>query len=235
VTERPLLQLRPLGTSEELRVANTFTVFANGNNLVVADDVVRRSIRCGIDTNSETPETRTFSTNPQAMVLANRGDYIAASLTIGRAYIAARRPMRPAPLPSYERWSDLVRGALIWLGYTDPVATMDDIRGTDPVRQDRAAIFAAWRDELKIDQGYLASEIAEQAEARYSYNQTLVRPKLRAALLAVAEKRGRSGEIEPRRLGIWLNKSENTIAGGLKLTVDRGDPNRLRWQLRRGS
>jgi hypothetical protein len=232
VTERPLLQLRPLGTSDELRVANTFTVFANGNNLVVADDLVRRGIRCSLDAETETPETRTFSGNPRALALGERGGYIAAALTIGRAYIAARRPLRPAPLPSYEGWSDLVRGALIWLGYADPVATMDDIRGADPVRQDRAAVFTAWREELTIDQGYLAAEIAELAEARYSYGGALARPKLRAALLAVAEKRGRSGEIDPRRVGIWLKKNENTIVDGFKLTVDRGDYQRPRWLLR---
>jgi putative DNA primase/helicase len=232
MTERPLLQLRPLGTSDEIRVANTFTVFANGNNIIVADDVVRRSIRCGIDAESETPETRTFSKNPRAMVLANRGDHIAAALTIGRAYIAAGRPLLPPPLPSYEGWSALVRGALIWLGYRDPVVTMDDIRGADPVRQDRASVFAAWREELKVGTEYLAAEIAEHAEARYDYDHSLVRPKLHAALLAVASKRGRGDEVDPRRLGIWLKKNENTIVDRLKLTVDRSDATRPHWQLK---
>jgi putative DNA primase/helicase len=232
VTERPLLQLRPLGTSDEIRIANTFTVFANGNNLVVADDLVRRGIRCSLDANDETPEKRTFGSNPLALALGDRSAYVAAGLTIGRAYIAARRPMRPAPLPSYEGWSDLVRAALVWLGYADPVATMDDIRGADPVRQDRAAVFTAWREELKIGQEYFAAEIVELAEPRYSYGGKLIRPKLRAALLAVAEKRGRGDEIDPRRLGIWLKKNEDTIVGAFKLTADRRDPSRPRWLLR---
>ena len=38
VTERPVLQIRPLGTSNLLRIANTFTVFINGNNLVIGAD-----------------------------------------------------------------------------------------------------------------------------------------------------------------------------------------------------
>jgi putative DNA primase/helicase len=207
VTERPLLQLRPLGTSDEIRVANTFTVFANGNNLVVADDVVRRSIRCGLDANSETRRPEPSARTRGQLVLANRGAYIAAVLTIGRGYIAAGRPQRPDPLPSYEGWSDLIRGALIWLDYPDPVLTMEDIRGAEPLRQDRATVFAAWGDELTVGTGYLAAEVAEQAEATYSYGGARVRPRLRAALLAVASKRGRVDEIDPRRLGIWLKRT----------------------------
>jgi putative DNA primase/helicase len=231
VTERPLLQLRPLGTSETIRVANTFTVFANGNNLAVADDIVRRSIRCRIDAETETPEQRTFATNPRALALGNRGLYIADALTLARAYIVAGRPERLRPLPSYEGWSDLVRSALVWLGYDDPVATMEDIRGTDPVRLARADIFAAWRDELPIAEQYQTGEIAEHAEARYDYNQSLIRPKLRAALLAVAAKRGRGDEIDVTRLGLWLRRNENTIVDKFKLTVDRIDRARPRWQL----
>jgi hypothetical protein len=86
VTERPLLQLRRLASSDQIRVANTFTPLANGNNATVADDLVRRTISCTLDANMEKPDERTFSTNPLAMVLNSRGAYIAAILTIARAY-----------------------------------------------------------------------------------------------------------------------------------------------------
>jgi putative DNA primase/helicase len=94
VTERPLLSLRALGKSDQHRIPNTFSFFANGNNIKVADDMVRRVIRCALDANCESPETRTFRSNPLAMIRANRGKYVAACLTIARAYIAAGRPIR---------------------------------------------------------------------------------------------------------------------------------------------
>jgi putative DNA primase/helicase len=109
VTERPLLQLRALGKSDKIRVANTFTVFANGNNVAVADDMVRRTIRCALDANVENPELRTFRGDPLATVRRNRGKYVAACLIIARAYLAAGMPGRLPPLPSYEAWSDRVR------------------------------------------------------------------------------------------------------------------------------
>ena len=165
VSERPALQLRPLGTSTEIKIPNVFSVFVNGNNLVTADDLVRRSIRASLDANSETPETRVFKTNPLAEILTHRGDFVAACLTIARAYLAAGSPGRLTPLASYEPWSDLVRSALCWLDYPDPVATMATIRGADPVRQERGAIFEAWGSELSLSQSYLVAEVVEAAES----------------------------------------------------------------------
>src|SRR5262249_44493596 len=49
VTERPLLEVRALGKSDQHRIANAFTLFANGNNVPVADDMVRRTLRNALD------------------------------------------------------------------------------------------------------------------------------------------------------------------------------------------
>jgi hypothetical protein len=233
LTERPLLELRRLGSSDPIRVANTHTVFANGNNLAIADDMVRRTIQATLDANTENPEQRTFKANPLKMIRAGRGRYVAACLTIVRGYLAAGSPGKLPPIESYEEWSDLVRSALVWLGYADPVETMDTARGADPVREDRSTVFAAWRTELDVNAGYLAAELAELAECRYDYDQSFVRPTLRSALLAVADKHGSGGQIDTKRLGHWLKKNENTIVGGHKLIADRSDASRPRWRLRR--
>ena len=193
---------------------------------------VRRTISCTLDADMENPEKRTFTANPLATVLHNRGAYIAACLTIARAYIAAGSPGRLTPLPSYEGWSNLIRSPLVWLGCADPVTTIEAARSTDPVRENRSAVFKSWRDELGIDQQFLAVELVELAERRYDYDQSLVRPALRAALLNVAAQRGNASQIDPRKLGIWLKKNENTIVGNHKLIVDRNDFHRPRWQLR---
>jgi putative DNA primase/helicase len=235
VTERPLLQLRPLGTSDKIRVANTFTTFANGNNVAVADDLVRRTICCELDANVENPECRTFEGDPLAAVHRDRGSYVAACLSIALAYIAAGKPNRLPRLPSYEGWSDTVRSPLVWLGFSDPVETMATARAVDPVRQARARVFEAWDRELR-QEAHTASEIIDLAEERYSYDGSLCRPALHAALIEVAEKRGRpANQLDTRRLGKWLAKQENTIAGQLKLTIDRSDRQRPRYSVREPS
>ncbi len=230
VTERPLLQLRALGRSDKVRVANTFTTFANGNNVAVADDLVRRTIACALDADMERPETRTFYGDPLAAVRRNRGAYIAACLTIARAYLAAGKPERSAPLASYEQWSDVVRSPLMWLGLADPVETMGAIRDADPVQQERSTVFATWLAELGADAAYTAPEIIEMAEAQL-YDGSLVRPSLNAVLREIAQARTGPARIEPKRLGKWLGRQENCIAVGLKLRMDRADQRRIRYSL----
>jgi putative DNA primase/helicase len=230
VTERPVMEIRPLGTSDMLRVPNAFTTFINGNNLVIGADNVRRCVQCALDADMETPEERQFRNDPVALVLAERGKYIAACLTIARAYIVAGRPGKLPPRASYEGWSDLVRSALVWLGWSDPVETVAAIRSDDPIRQQRAAVFTTWAAELIPTIGYQTSELIEQAEAWAQGNR--IHPELFAALFAVAAPRGGGQQIDPVRLGLWLRANLDTVARGWKLTVDRTDKARPRWALR---
>jgi len=236
VSERPLLQLRPLGQSQPVRVANSFTIFANGNQASVTNDVVRRTIQCGIDANMENPEDREFKCNPLAVVLADRGPYVAACLIIARAYIAAGRPGKLKPLPSFERWSDTVRSALCWLGRADPVSTISAARSEDPVRQERLSVFKAWATEYVIGMSLLTSEIIKAAEDVRSTNGSddpggWQRPALHDALLVVAEQRAVKGKIDATKLGQWLARNVNNVAGIYKLTADRSDSARPRWRL----
>jgi Bifunctional DNA primase/polymerase, N-terminal len=232
VTERPILQLRPLGTSDMVRIANSFTVFANGNNLSAPADLVRRTLLARLDANLENPEDREFTADPVRDVMASRGTYVAACLTIGRAYVVAGNPSPCRPLPSFERWSNLVRSALVWLGCADPCASMEMARAEDPIRAARAAIFKAWELELKINpSGFTAPQLIEECEVRDESG--FFHPLFREACLAVAAER--SGvTVSSRRLGKWLASANNNRVGDLKLTANRQDPSRVRWVLARG-
>ena len=45
--EQPLLSIRMLGRNDKnFEVWNRWTMFANGNNMVIASDLVRRAVRC---------------------------------------------------------------------------------------------------------------------------------------------------------------------------------------------
>lgn len=229
VTERPVLQIRPLGSSNMIRIANTFTAFANGNNLTVGADFVRRTLQCALDAQLENPEARQFSTDPVATVLADRGKYIAAILTIARAYIVAGSPGRLPQRASYQGWSDTVRSALVWLNWPDPVDSLAGVQAADPIRQQRAAVFAAWIEELMPNVGYRTSELIRQAE-EYNLSER-ARPALFEALFAVAAPATGHQQIDPKRLGQWLLGNAGTIARGHKLVVDRSDAARPRWKL----
>jgi putative DNA primase/helicase len=229
LTERPLLQPRRLGRAELVNIDNSFCVLANGNNLTTGGDVVRRAIQVALDANLENPETRCFARDPVSEVLADRGRYVAAVLTIARAYRVAGSPTRLPPLASYEIWSDNVRSPLAWLGWADPVASIERIRSEDPVRSARAAVFTAWANELQVNIGYHTSELIAAAERHENGERS--RQALWTALFAVAGHKSGHQVVDPAKLGIWLKTNADTIAAGHKLLVDRSDKARPRWRL----
>ena len=120
--ERPIVEVRILGKSERVRIeARGVSMYSTGNNIILVGDLCRRVITAVLDAQMERPELRAFRGNPVAKILADRGKYVAAALTICRAYAIAGRPDKKTPLASFGGWSDTVRSALMWLGEADPV------------------------------------------------------------------------------------------------------------------
>lgn len=226
--ERPLLSLRPLGSSSDVEIPNTVTVFMNGNNLTTVADLVRRVLVCHLDANSEAPEERVFQDDPLARILADRGRYVAAALVIVRAYIAAGMPDRLAPLPSFGAWSDRVRSALVWLDCADPVATIGAAHDDDPQRQLRAELFDDWETAIGAGIYLRPTEAIAEAE-KADMPGSRVRAELRAVFARAAVAGDRHGGISPDRLGRWLARNTDTIAGHRKLTADRSAKTRPRW------
>jgi hypothetical protein len=222
LVERPMVSVRPLGVSKLIDVESRATVFANGNNIIPRGDIVRRTLLCTLDANMERPEQRHFKTNPLSQIMADRGKYIAAALTIVRAFLTAGRPSMPPPLASYDEWTTMVRAPLMWLGCEDPVKTQEKARDSDP----ELIIFSAVMAQLVnlIGPGHekmTAGQIKDAAEEKYSGSYgngapTYRRPELRKVLLDAA---GRHDEIESRKLGNFLTRFKGRIAGGMKLVA----------------
>ena len=99
----------------------TALVLASGNNLTFAGDVARRVVVCRLDAQMERPDARAFNFDVHDEVLVHRPALVVAGLTILRAYVVAGRPEKLTPMGSFTDW-DLIRGALVWLGMTDPSA-----------------------------------------------------------------------------------------------------------------
>ena len=132
LTERSLVKIRVLGRSEMPECECHTTVFATGNNIAIKGQLVRRTLRCRLDAVVERPELREFKKNPLSDALQDRAAYVAAALTIIRAYLAAGAPEVCGPLGSYAAWSRMVRSPLVWLGQPDPFNSTEKTREEDP-------------------------------------------------------------------------------------------------------
>ena len=223
--------IRRLGGSDETTVPNAFTVFANGNNLSAPADLVRRTLVCRLDAGMESPEKRLFASDPVETVLADRGYYVAAALTIGRAYVAAGSPGQLDPLPSFKSWSNLVRSAIVWLGMPDPCLSMDAAKVDDPFHAAKVGVFHAWQSELGLRIAGLTTrrliELANEVD-EHGFRH----PLFREACLDVAGERNDT-DISSRRLGRWLEKNTNNVIGQMRLLCDRSDAARPKWLLQR--
>jgi putative DNA primase/helicase len=218
----PRIGVRPLGTSTKVEATNTWTLFANGDNILLPGDMVRRAIIARMDPDVENPELREFRGDPLGRVTADRGFYVRAILTIVRAYVTAGHPGKPKPLASFSGWSDLVRGALMWLRCADPVASIQESRADDPERGKLALLLETFPGE---QERYRTAELIAAANETDEHDKP-VRPEFLAAVRAAG--RDRRGNITAEALGYWLRGQRNRVAGGWKL-VRSGTETRPEW------
>lgn len=220
VTERPTVRIRILGKSETPECEFRGILIANGNNLVVVGDMTRRTLLSALDAEVERPEDRQFTFDPVMRVAADRGRFVAAGMTVIRAYVAAGQPGKLPQLASYGSWSDRVRSALVWLGEADPALTMRAVRDADPVLSMLCSVMQAWLEAFG-DAGMTGAEVvAELSSFDHTTDHGARLAALRAAIAPVAAVRG---VIDASRLGYWLRQSKGRPVAGLKFisSLDR--------------
>ena len=218
-TERPLIELRPLGKTETVEIESRAACLGTGNNVTPTADIVRRTMVCDLDAAEERPELHVFNSDPLRAVERDRWRYVAAILTIARAYILAGCPPRQItplpPLGSYRDWTRLVRAPLVWLGKPDPVESMEKIRTEDPDRNDMAELFA-----LIDKQPFKARDLASAAERNKALHDVLMR---------VSDSQG---SISTKALGRWLTRHQDKVVNGKRITrYSSGDQHGHRFVL----
>lgn len=229
MTEQTLLHIRILGRSESVECQWRGNIHATGNNVGVKADMVRRSISCQIDAGVEVPEQRNFRQDPEQMIMANRGKYVAAALTIARAWREAGEPRQGGPIASYGLWSRAVRQPLMWLEMEDPVKTMDRSREEDPVRASARMFLDLWREVFGIGEAQAVSDVISRAYA----DSTLPTSPGKQLFDFLVTNQGERGEINPNRVSRWLRFLERQVHDGKMLDRAVGaDQARIRYVLK---
>jgi hypothetical protein len=207
-TERPLVRVRILGKSETPDIECRAAMLATGNNAKVVGDMTRRAVICNLDADTERPELRKFKRDPLKEVIANRGRYVAAALTIIRAYIRAGAPSVAGSLGSYSDWDLMVRWPLVWLGQTDPAASMEQARAEDDGLSNLRTVF----DRLKPNEWLTAKQIIEFADTLRGNGID----DLFEVLWYVTDNKK---ELSPVGVGKWLSGRAGNVIGNKKLRI----------------
>lgn len=225
--ERPSMRIRPLGTSDMCETENQACIFATGNNVWVAGDMVRRTLFSCLDANLERPELRSFPFNPVSMVMENRGLYVSACLNIVRAHMLADKPDILPKIASFDGWSDTVRSSLVWLGCDDPCKSMETARENDAELNTLKEILTLWSEAFGED-GKTCSDVERELNSASAESFTFI--DLRAALLREV---GERGSINTKRLGKWIGGRERKIVDGLSFSRSGSSNGSIRWTVRR--
>jgi hypothetical protein len=229
ILTQPTWQDRLLGGNDNLTVSTRTLWLANGNNLEFREDVSRRAILCTMDAGVEKPEERGgFDLDLKVEVPRRRGELVAAALTVLRAFIVAGRPGldKLTPFAGFEEWSDLVRGALVWLGEPDPCETRVEVSAGDSAREELADLLSAWEGAVGVGEVVTTKELL--AAAHSEANEGPGHGVLLAALDAVCPR-----GANPRSVGWYLRKVKGRIRGGRRIVVVQGEREGLAYRLER--
>ena len=182
---------------------------ATGNQVSLSDELARRTLWIRLEPDVERPELRTGFRHPDLLrwVREQRGQLVAACLTLARAWVVKGRPrgseVLGTILGSYDSWLDVVGGVLAVAGIEGLLANRESI--TDQADDE----LAPWRMFI-----YLWREGVEQ--------HMLPREAHAHQLLDVAEKSGLEIEAmgfqsQLKRLGKALSKIEGRVIGSVRI------------------
>ena len=198
---------RRLGVNEKIRAPLITTWFATGNNIALVGDSSRRTLHIRLDSTWERPEERDGFKHADLLewVQLERPRLLAAALTILRAYFVADRPaMQVMPWGSYEAWTRIVRGAVLFAGLPDPADTREELMAfadTDAALQ--KALLSGLEELDQAGKGLTAVEVVKRVKDS---------PDSFSALRnAIVELRpGRNGELpDAKGLGNLFRKIRN--------------------------
>lgn len=219
-------QDRVLGGNDQGHVSTRTLWLANGNNLEFREDMSRRAILCTMDAGVERPAERKFDMDLKVEVPRRRGELVPAALTVLRAFVVAGRPGldRLTPFGSFEDWSDLVRGALVWAGEPDPCKTLADVAAVDSVREELAALIEAWAAAVDVGRVVTAGELLSLASERAAEGPG--RDGLMLALEAACPRR-----ISPKAIAAHLKRVKGKVVGGRRIVSFSSGNNSLAYRL----
>lgn len=146
---------RILGKSDQTTILAKPCWYGNGNNVRIKSDTARRVQHIRITSPLENPEHRTGFRFPDLIghVRRHRAAYVRAALTVLRAWYVAGAPAPAKPLRSwgsYERWSAVVRHAIVWLGEPDPGLTQKELElHADTESNALADLLGGWAELCK--------------------------------------------------------------------------------------
>ncbi|MCC0024425.1 MAG: hypothetical protein H6874_09405 [Hyphomicrobiaceae bacterium] len=223
-------QCRVLGISGNKTVPTNVLFLLNGNGLQFEGDIRTRVIMCHLDAGVENPGARKFDRDLRTYVPEHRPQLVAAALTVLRAFVVAGRPGVEDldAFGRFEDWSNLVRGALVWLGEPDPCATREALDAIDPERDNLAALMRAWLKVIGTEKWVTAKQVIDAAQPDFGDSVDAIDNDLDEALLTLFPRFKTT-----KTVGRYLTKYKGRIVDGMRIQLHavKGESTEYRLEL----
>lgn len=217
-------QDRIMRNTNMLPVGTRTLFLSSGNNVGPIGDMTRRCVTINLDPGCELPAARAFKrADLIGEVRRERNKYVAAALTVVRAWIAADRPRTEAkPLVSFMEWTELCCQPLMWLGLPDPAKSVFDGMASDPDQLLLGQFLQGWND-LFADKAKHVRDVVAHVRSGCPGGQDF-----EDVLLDVT---GGHGQVDTRKLGKWMARHEGRKVGGLRLEQAPMTRNVASWRV----
>lgn len=226
---------RILGKSERCVVDNVRTVWAvSANGATFSGDTAARTLPICLRYDGSRPEDRNFGVKDwEATALERRGELLGCALDVLRAYIFAGRPaMNLKPWGSFEAWSALVRGAIVWAGLPDPIGARANIDASDLAANEHEQLVALAAELFGRSEWTVARLAARIDEGRVGERWSV--DEARGTLEELNCWNHGSRRVNCKALGKRLNGyAGRPTSDGLQITSAGSDPHtkRRRWRV----
>ncbi len=218
---------RLLGVNRMAEAPLYMTWFATGNNVSVGADTARRICHIRLESPNERPEERNDFRRPNllAWISENRPHLLAAALTILRGYCAAGKPNMNLPTwGSFEKWSALVRSAIVWTELPDPGETRLLLQEqADTTATSMGIVLECWEKLDPARKGLTAAEVIQ----RLYKSPPDPMPDFYADMKDALE--GLLGKPDSRNLGTRLRSYRRRIFNGLFIDHAGTVKHAIRW------
>ncbi|MER2531776.1 MAG: hypothetical protein ABTR54_09260 [Candidatus Competibacter sp.] len=223
---------RLLGFNKTATVPTAALFLATGNNVQVIGDMTRRVVVCNLDPRSEAPESRQYDRNLTIWIPEHRPRLVQAGLTALRSYIAAGRPRQPyPPMGSFEDWDLMVRRALTWLDWADPLAGTAQLESADPVRCKLRALLMAWHEAFRSAGATSKEAVTHARETQPNTAGDEARPAQALWEVLTEYFTDRRGEVRSQLIGEFIRKSERRVEAGMRFENVGTNQDRQVWRV----
>jgi putative DNA primase/helicase len=227
--------IRIFGRLVDVTVPCAALVVITANNASLRADMLRRTLPVRIIAGTDKPETRVFDFDPYEEASRLRPELVVAGLTIAKAWWLERdtddgRRIRGTTLGSFERWADLVAGAVEWLTGMNPVKLIEARKAEDPARNAEWHVVSALR-ELFGEREWTAKEAVGEPAKTDPYGGVIreatgLDPDVWASVFPLKGPRPSAMQV-----GQWLNKRKDRVWGDWQLTNSLDRNGVARWRI----